>query len=36
MSKEIHEFVESYKIKLLNSSPYYVRLMIRPSQVIRH
>jgi hypothetical protein len=24
MSKEVHEFAESYKIKLLNSSPYYV------------
>jgi hypothetical protein len=23
MSKEVREFVESYKIKLLNSSPYY-------------
>ena len=24
MSKEVHEFAESYRIKLLNSSPYYV------------
>jgi hypothetical protein len=25
MSKEIREFAESYKIKLLNSSPYYAQ-----------
>jgi hypothetical protein len=25
MSKEVCEFVESYKIKLLNSSPYYAQ-----------
>jgi hypothetical protein len=25
MSKEVHEFVELYKIKLLNSSPYYAQ-----------
>jgi hypothetical protein len=24
MSKEVREFAESYRIKLLNSSPYYV------------
>jgi hypothetical protein len=25
MSKKVHEFAELYKIKLLNSSPYYVQ-----------
>jgi hypothetical protein len=25
MSKEVHEFAELYKIKLLNSSPYYAQ-----------
>jgi transposase InsO family protein len=25
MSKEVHEFAESYRIKLLNSSPYYAQ-----------
>jgi hypothetical protein len=25
MSKEIREFVESYRIKLFNSSPYYAQ-----------
>jgi transposase InsO family protein len=25
MSKEVHEFAELYKIKLLDSSPYYAR-----------
>jgi transposase InsO family protein len=25
ISKEVHEFAESYKIKLLNSSPYYAQ-----------
>jgi transposase InsO family protein len=25
MSKEVHEFVESYRIKLLNLSPYYAQ-----------
>jgi hypothetical protein len=25
MSKEVHEFIELYKIKLLNSSPYYAQ-----------
>jgi hypothetical protein len=25
MSKEVREFVESYRIKLLNSSPYYAQ-----------
>ena len=25
MSKEVREFAELYKIKLLNSSPYYAR-----------
>jgi hypothetical protein len=25
MSKEVSDFVESYKIKLLNSSPYYAQ-----------
>ena len=25
ISKEVHEFVESYKIKILNSSPYYAQ-----------
>ena len=25
MSKEVREFAESYKIKLLNSSPYYAQ-----------
>jgi hypothetical protein len=25
MLKEVHEFVESYKIKLLNLSPYYAQ-----------
>ena len=26
MSKEVREFAESYKIKLLNSSPYYAQV----------
>jgi hypothetical protein len=25
MSKEVREFAESYKIKVLNSSPYYAQ-----------
>ena len=25
ISKEVHDFVESYKIKILNSSPYYAQ-----------
>ena len=25
ISKEVHAFIESYKIKLLNSSPYYAQ-----------
>jgi transposase InsO family protein len=25
MSKEVHEFAELYRIKLLNSSPYYAQ-----------
>jgi hypothetical protein len=25
MSKEVHEFVELYRVKLLNSSPYYAQ-----------
>jgi hypothetical protein len=25
MSKEVHEFAESYTLKLLNSSPYYAQ-----------
>jgi hypothetical protein len=25
MSKEVHEFAESYRIKLFNSSPYYAQ-----------
>ena len=25
ISKEVHAFAESYKIKLLNSSPYYAQ-----------
>jgi transposase InsO family protein len=25
MSKEVREFAESYRIKLLNSSPYYAQ-----------
>jgi transposase InsO family protein len=25
MSKEVHEFAELYRIKLLNSSPYYTQ-----------
>ena len=35
ISKEVRAFVESYKIKLFNSSPYYAQPMDRPSQVIR-
>ena len=36
MSKEVRELAELYRIKLLNSSPYYVRPMDRPSLVIGH
>jgi transposase InsO family protein len=25
ISKEVHDFAESYKIKILNSSPYYAQ-----------
>jgi hypothetical protein len=33
--KEVKEFVELYKIKLLNSSPYYAQANDKPSLVIR-
>jgi hypothetical protein len=36
MSKKVHEFVESYKVKLLNSSPCYARSMGRPNLIIGH
>jgi hypothetical protein len=36
MSKEVREFAKSYKIKLLNSSSYLLRLMDRSSLVIGH
>jgi hypothetical protein len=36
MSKEVHKFSELYKIKLLDSSLYYVKAMVRLSQVIGH
>ena len=36
ISKEVRAFAESYKIKLLNSSPYYAQANGQPSQVIRY
>jgi hypothetical protein len=36
MSKEVREFAELYRIKLLNSSRIMLRPMDRPSLVIRH
>ena len=36
VSKEVRAFAESYKIKLLNSSPYYAQANGQPSQVIRY
>ena len=35
ISKEVRAFTESYKIKLLNSSPYYAQANDRPKQVTR-
>ena len=35
ISKKVHEFTKSYKIKLLNSSPYYAQANDRPKQVTR-
>jgi hypothetical protein len=36
LSHQFREFVESMKIKLLNSSPYYGNPMVKPSLPIRY
>ena len=35
VSTEVHEFVESYKIKFLNSSPFMLSPIVKPSLVTR-